>query len=387
MGDQWFYASGEARQGPVDLEALRRLRAAGQIGDLTQVWKAGVEQGMPLGTALDMAPRAGDRPRSFWQNVGAKLSAVAGVPEIGDVPVQRVLTDGFAEKGPIEDVFIAGTSTTTPPLSAVPSGWPRPRVWWRILLGAVATYALLRLGISAFENPRFLPGLVVVGSFVVPLGVLVFFYEMNAPRNVSVYQVGRMTLFGGALALIVTMVLSALVPGAGILPALVTGVVEESAKALALVLVLRETRWRWQLNGLLFGAAVGAGFAGFESAGYAWSAPSVYSNILWRALLSPGGHVIWTALIGAALWEVRGTRPFEWRMLVHRKVLHRWGVAVVLHALWNVEFFARAWLLQYAVLLVVGWYLVFAVFKGALHELAQAKQEAAVAPTALRIEV
>ena len=52
------------------------------------------------------------------------------------------------------------------------------------------------------------------------------------------------------------------------------GVLEETGKALALLVVVGSLRYRWQLNGLLFGAAVGAGFAGFESAGYAFGAAS-----------------------------------------------------------------------------------------------------------------
>ena len=273
MGDAWFYAENDVRKGPVDLDALRNLHAEGKLRDETQVWKEGVASAMPLGVVLSLTPTpTGQRARGFLSSVGSKISALAGVPEIGDVPVQSVLTSGFGEAGPIEDIFAVGTSTTTPPISAVPSGWPRPRVWWRIFVGAIATYLLLRLGITEFENPRFYPGLIMIGSFVVPLSVVVFFFEMNTPRNVSVYQVGKMTLLGGALSLVVTMVLTNIIPGSGtgrLVPAVLTGAMEETAKALALLLIVRETRWSWQLNGLLFGAAVGAGFAGYESAGYA----------------------------------------------------------------------------------------------------------------------
>ena len=71
------------------------------------------------------------------------------------------------------------------------------------------------------------------------------------------------------------MLLFDVIPGSGVgslVPALLTGATEETGKALALLIVLGSPRYRWQLNGLLFGAAVGAGFAGFESAGYALGA-------------------------------------------------------------------------------------------------------------------
>ena len=44
------------------------------------------------------------------------------------------------------------------------------------------------------------------------------------------------------------------------------GVVEEVAKLLTVVVVMRSTRYKYILNGILFGATVGAGFAAFETA-------------------------------------------------------------------------------------------------------------------------
>src|SRR5207249_5192821 len=81
--------------------------------------------------------------------------------------------------------------------------------------------------------------------------------------------------------------------------ALSTAAAEESAKLATVIIFMRNKRFRWSLNGLLMGAAVGAGFAAFESAGYAVaSAPALgLLQIMWsRAVLSPAGHVVWTAL-------------------------------------------------------------------------------------------
>jgi RsiW-degrading membrane proteinase PrsW (M82 family) len=217
--------------------------------------------------------------------------------------------------------------------------------------------------------------------------VVVLFFELNTPRNVSVYQVGKMTFLGGALSLIATVFLFRVIPGSGVgslLPALLTGVTEETGKALALLIVLRSPRYKWQLNGLLFGAAVGAGFAGFESAGYAlralfgggWS--GVLDSITIRALLSPGGHVIWTAMVGSALWRAKGAKPFALDMLKHPDVLRRWGIAVVLHGLWDADLFVHTYL-KLLVLVVVGWYVVLAILKQALAEVEDARRAAAAA--------
>jgi RsiW-degrading membrane proteinase PrsW (M82 family) len=217
--------------------------------------------------------------------------------------------------------------------------------------------------------------------------VVVLFFELNTPRNVSVYQVGKMLFLGGALSLIATVLLFRVIPGSGVgslLPALLTGVTEETGKALALLIVVRRQRYKWQLNGLLFGAAVGAGFAGFESAGYALRAlfaggwGGVLDSITIRALLSPGGHVIWTAMVGSALWRVKGDRPFTTSMLTHPDVVRRWGIAVALHGLWDADLLVHPYL-KLLVLVVVGWYVVLAILKQALVEVEQARLPAAAA--------
>jgi RsiW-degrading membrane proteinase PrsW (M82 family) len=103
--------------------------------------------------------------------------------------------------------------------------------------------------------------------------------------------------------------------------------------------------------------------------------------LFWRNLLAPGGHVIWTAMIGAALWQVRGARAFEWSQLWHGVVVRRWAVAVVLHGLWDSNLLGEEWwLLKCLVLLAIGWYLIFGITKQALAEVATAQAAAATAP-------
>jgi RsiW-degrading membrane proteinase PrsW (M82 family) len=59
-------------------------------------------------------------------------------------------------------------------------------------------------------------------------------------------------------------------------------------------------------------------------------------TLFWRGALSPlGGYGIWTAMVGAALWRVKGTRPFELKMLQDAKFLRVFFVAVGLHTIWN----------------------------------------------------
>lgn len=407
MSEQWFYAVADERRGPVSRDTLVGLLRAGGVSPQTLVWSESLPGWVAAATVpgLVPAPAGGPPPlpapsgpapvpepgRGVLGGIAARISAASDLPTITSMPVGQILVGGLQRATRTEDIeeeLIVGTRVTTPTLAQIPAGWPTPRIFWRILGGALATYFLLYLGVAQFANPNFLPGLIVIGSFVVPFSVVVLFFELNTPRNVSVYQVAKMTFLGGALSLIATVFLFRVIPGSGVgslLPALLTGVTEETGKALALLIVLRSPRYRWQLNGLLFGAAVGAGFAGFESAGYAlralfaggWS--SVLDSIMLRGLLSPGGHVIWTAMVGSALWRVKGERPFETSMLAHPDVVRRWVIAVVLHGLWDADFPLVHPYLQLFVLVVVGWYLVLAILKQALAEVEQARIAAAPA--------
>jgi RsiW-degrading membrane proteinase PrsW (M82 family) len=339
--------------------------------------------------------------RGMLGGIGAQISRVAQLPTITNVPIKDILVGGldqaaWARDQDVEDEFAVGTRGTTPPLSAITTGWPRIRTAYRILFAAILIYALLRFGFSQWNNVNFLPGMAFIGSFVVPLAIVILFFELNTPRNVSIYQVAKMTALGGACSLVSTMFLFQVVSGAGtgaLVPAMLTGVAEETGKLLALLIIVRVARYRWALNGLLFGAAIGAGFAGFESAGYAftigiqaflraamkahYAIPDAFafgidqalSNITLRGILAPGGHVIWTAMVGAAIWKVKGARPFSVGMLFEGVVLRRWLIAVVLHGLWDTDLpFLNRWL-QVGILILVGWYLIFAILKDAYTEI------------------
>jgi RsiW-degrading membrane proteinase PrsW (M82 family) len=405
--EQWFYMTAAGQTGPVDADGMTALVGTGAIQAQTPVWKAGMPEWLPAGHVLESFRIAPPPPgagfgappplkpgRSMIGGIAASISDAAELPTISNVPIRQILLGGINQAASLkemhaEDEFAVGTRTTTPPLSQVQTGWPKLRVFWRVFFASVATYLLMRGGVEVFQNSNFFPGMVVVGSFAVPLSVVVMFFELNVPRNVSVYQVGKMTLLGGALSLVATMVVFQFVTGADagpFIPSMLVGVGEELGKALALLVVAYNTRYRWQLNGLLFGAAVGAGFAGFESAGYAFNATqrggleAALSSITLRGLLAPGGHVIWTAMVGSAIWKVKGDQPFSIGMLLHPLVLRRYFIAVLLHGTWDWMLMPilNVWI-KLALLIIVGWYLIFAILKQAMTEVEQEKARAVAA--------
>ena len=161
----------------------------------------------------------------------------------------------------LEEYFNVGTRTTTPSLLEIDTNWPKPWVF-KLFSLAVVLYLGFFFTLTEFQNPILVPGLIAIGSFLIPFSILVLFFELNVPRNVPLYQVLRLLLLGGILSLILSLFLFRATHLDSWLGAMSAGIIEEIGKAAALLLVINKI-----LNGLFFGAAVGTGFAAFESAG------------------------------------------------------------------------------------------------------------------------
>jgi protease PrsW len=213
----------------------------------------------------------------------------------------------------------------------------------------------------------------------VPLSLLIFFFEVNVPRNISLYQVLRLAMLGGLASIVVALFGFKFTGIDTWLGAAGAGIVEEIGKASALLLVVRRPRYRWTLNGLLFGATVGTGFAVFESAGYALNSAftggdqAMRATIMQRGVLAVlGGHVLWTGLVGAALWRVRGDKPFKPEIFVDPRFLRVLGICMVMHMTWNSPI-PETFYAKYLALGVVAWLLVFGFVQDGLKQVREAQ--------------
>jgi protease PrsW len=307
-----------------------------------------------------------------------RLALIVGVQPLGRVPLRAMWTEVFAAHSDedIEAALAAGAPQTTPALAAVPTQWPRPWVFSRLLVLALAVYGIFLLAWSDSANRNLIPGLILTGSFAVPMSTLVLFFECNVRRNVSLYQVMRLLLVGGVLALLLSLFMYRIGEVFPIqwLGASIAGLIEEPAKLLTLLLVINNPRFRYILNGLLLGAAVGTGFAAFESAGYAFRAGleggsmAMRDVILMRGLLAPFTHCVWTAMTAAALWRVKRDAPFAWRMIQEPRFCRVLASAVVLHMIWDFDFDLPADLLRLLVGLA-GWLMVACLVQEGLEEI------------------
>lgn len=245
-----------------------------------------------------------------------------------------------------ERIFISGTKTTTPRLENVSREWPRPWLYARVLFMFLIAASLLWLCCTTFNNPNGFPGFIVVSSFAVPFSTLMLFLELNVWRNVSLYKIFQVFFLGGCASLVVTLFLFAVVSGPDemdYIGAFTVGIIEELGKAIIVFYFVRRLNNPKILSAMLIGSCVGAGFAAFESAGYAfrifmsggWDA--LMNNLFLRGILAPGGHVAWAAISGAAIVIASRAKDglMEWGLLGQKDFLRLFIIPVILHGLWD----------------------------------------------------
>ncbi|QDP96808.1 PrsW family intramembrane metalloprotease [Microlunatus elymi] len=213
-------------------------------------------------------------------------------------------------------------------------GW-----WWKTLIGGAALWLITAAVTLATENSNLVPTVILLGSFLVPFSVVLFAAE-RVEGNLDTLWLMMAFFVGGVFG-----VLGASILEVNLKPSwhlyLAVGAIEEFVKGLVFIVVGWRVAPKVGRQGALLGATVGAGFAAFESAGYAFNAGltrrgvdvvSMLETEAVRAVLTPVGHVLWTAILGAAIFAAAGARGkyrFTWTIPL------AFVMVAILHSLWD----------------------------------------------------
>jgi RsiW-degrading membrane proteinase PrsW (M82 family) len=326
-------------------------------------------------------------------SIGNRISSLASTDKLDGFSLAEFFSDVFKRrsKDDIDAYFVVGTARTTPPIEEVSTSWPKPWFFFRVLIFLALVYFGFYAAFEQFENIKLIPGLIMMGSLAVPLATVILFFELNVTRNVSFNRVLMLVASGGVVSLFVALV-GFQVSNLDWLGASSAGIVEEIGKLFAVIIVARAFRGKYILNGLLFGAAVGAGFAFFESAGYAFdylertnSLHVMFDTIQTRAFLTPFGHVAWTAVAAAAFWRVKGDKSFQVGMLLDSTFLKTMAIPILLHMLWNSPF-QLPFELNHIGIGIVGWFVVFGLVQQGLHQIREEQSTATLRTGVRRVE-
>ena len=214
------------------------------------------------------------------------------------------------------------------------------RTWLRIFLIGLVLWVATVVVTFLTGNPNLIPTLVLLGSFLVPVTFVAWAFERRGTGELTAGLVFSTFLTGGVLGVLGASVLESYLLHPSPWLFFGVGLIEEAVKLAALMVLTRHLRTRSLRDGMILGAAVGFGFAAFESAGYAFTALFTVDGLsivqlvqteLIRGLLAPVGHGLWTAILGGVLFATSRHGRFT---ITGKLILAYLGVSI-LHGLWD----------------------------------------------------
>ncbi len=212
--------------------------------------------------------------------------------------------------------------------------------WFQILVsGLVLLYAIQRV-LIATKNINFVPSLILLGSFLIPVVYVTYLYEKLPNWDFAFAPIATCFLWGGVVGTLVAGSIEyATLRSMGLGTLFGVGAIEEAAKLIFPIGFYLIGRNRSEANGIVLGTACAMGFAALETMGYSFTALLRYRNIaaldtvlFARGLFAPAGHAAWTGLVCAVLWR---ERVLAGRAVINRKVVAAFITAVVLHTAWD----------------------------------------------------
>lgn len=405
------------QSGPFSRQEITERLNNGSISNQALVWCEGMPSWVPVGQILSR-----------------KISMKNMAEQLEGFSFKAFFSQAFSHhsRQEIEELCSAGTPKYTPHLRDVYATWPAPWLFARLMLFCLVLFVGFNWAHGHFENSKLIPGLLFVGNFGIPFCLFILFFELNVRRDVSLYMCMKALIGGGLLSLIISLFLfeTKIITGDG----WHAGPIEESGKLLAAILIatpaLRNGRI---LTGLLIGAAVGAGFGAFESAGYTldvlvnaiWSNTIInvvnntlthvhgspvsqeividylrnnYGDMLFylrggdfkslmqtRALSAISGHVVYSAITAGAYWMACHYRlqhgqhhpngGIDWGALVDIRFLQFALVAVGLHASWNTSLLAETLWLKTIIWAGIGWTVIMVLVGMGLRQVRMEKSK------------
>jgi protease PrsW len=214
--------------------------------------------------------------------------------------------------------------------------------WLQILaIGAVLFIASAQ-ALSLTNNPNFFPVVILLGSFIVPVAFVTYFYEHVKHAEISLPLLTTSFVVGGVIGVTAAGFIEfGTLQKLNIGGLFAVGLIEESAKLIFPIIMFIGWKYRHEADGLLFGIASGMGFAALETMGYAMV--SFFSSkgdvallqqvLLLRGFLSPAGHAAWTGFLCAVIWRERERKG---HIVINMSVIGAFLLAIGLHAVWDV---------------------------------------------------
>jgi hypothetical protein len=119
-----------------------------------------------------------------------------------------------------------------------------------------------------------------------------------------------------------------------------------------------------------------------ETMVYALRYEDFVGTLLMRGVLSPGGHVAWAAMYGAALAMIKGSQRFHMKHFTDKGFLIYFGMAFALHFLWNYPIFLLSIPLfgdlKFILLTIAAWIALMNMIKKGIQQVLSISQAPAL---------
>jgi protease PrsW len=215
------------------------------------------------------------------------------------------------------------------------------RAWFIIAMGGIAFFIIAEIVLITSGDPLFIPTVILLGAFTIPVAFVAYFYEYIRDRDISIPLLATCFIVGGLIGVIMAGFIEySTLRSLNIASLFGVGVIEEAVKLIFPLVMFVRWKYRHEADGLLFGVAAGMGFAALETMGYAMvelirsggSVSVLQQVLLIRGLLSPAGHAAWTGFVCAILWRHRQATGRK----VGFSLIVAFLAAVLLHFAWNI---------------------------------------------------
>lgn len=228
------------------------------------------------------------------------------------------------------------------PVIGIEAPWLYMRLFFFMLLCSGIAF-----GLALLVSP--MPFVIIGGLFSV-LPLMMFLFESNFARNLSIVDVGKMFVIGGMCSIIVTFIISFSSDSEVLSAVVIAPLFEEISKAIMVVYFVSKMKPTNMLTGLLIGFSVGAGFTFFENMNYAFNIAILGAdsgdlliafggpviNIIVRTLGDFFmGHHYWTAVFGGVYVLFKKKTEFDIEELLTWRVMLALLFSICLHAMWN----------------------------------------------------
>jgi RsiW-degrading membrane proteinase PrsW (M82 family) len=248
---------------------------------------------------------------------------------------------------------------------------------------ALSLIAIVLIGFLLLLGPASFAAAVAMAFVPVPVyAAFVLVADRHEPEPVWALALALLwgagvALFGALVVEIVAGGVMALLAGADVAGlvgmVVVAPMVEEAMKGMGLLVVLLALRRQFDgvVDGIVYGAMIGLGFAAIENIGYyggavaGGGAPGGFVSFALRGVVAPFAHSLFTAMTGIGCGIARERRR---GFVAWIAPVLGFGAAVSLHAAWNGAaaltglLFGDAWIFLWVGAYALGWVPLFACF-------------------------